>query len=88
MVVKFEKIFTKDLSKINNKKLAKEVKSVIESLENASSLREIKNLRKMKGDATAFRIRIGDYRIGFFFTANQIELTRFLHRNEIYRYFP
>jgi mRNA interferase RelE/StbE len=88
MVVKFERTFLKDLENINDKKLGKSVKSIIEDLENAANLSEIKNLKKMKGHSAAFRIRIGDYRIGLFFLANQIELIRFLHRKEIYRKFP
>ncbi len=49
---------------------------------------EIPHLKKMKGYKNAYRIRFGDYRIGFLFENNSIVLSRVMNRNEIYRYFP
>jgi len=49
---------------------------------------EIPNLKKMKGHTNAYRIRFGDYRIGFLFENNTIILSRVMNRKEIYRYFP
>ena len=42
----------------------------------------------MKGEASAYRIRVGSYRIGVFITATTLTFSRVLHRREIYRYFP
>jgi mRNA interferase RelE/StbE len=42
----------------------------------------------MSGHPEAYRIRIGDYRLGFYYTENQIEIARFLKRNDIYKVFP
>jgi len=44
--------------------------------------------KKMKGDKTAFRIRIGKYRIGIYIVNGTVEFTRVLHRDKIYKYFP
>ncbi len=36
----------------------------------------------------AYRIRAGDYRIGFHWSGDELVLARVLHRREIYRFFP
>ena len=51
-------------------------------------LSEISNLKKLKGEYNAYRIRVGDYRIGFFYQDDTITFVRVLHRREFYRYFP
>ena len=88
MNIKYTSLFNKDLSNIRNVKLAYLIESTIDNIKNAKSLDEIKNLKKLKGYKNYFRIRIGDYRIGIFSENNVIELSRFLHRKEIYKYFP
>lgn len=35
-----------------------------------------------------YRIRVGDYRLGLALEGDTVILVRFLHRKEIYRYFP
>ncbi|WP_366514392.1 type II toxin-antitoxin system RelE/ParE family toxin [Moorena sp. SIO3I6] len=52
------------------------------------NLRDIKNIKKLKGEDNAYRIRVGDYRIGFFLKGDTIIFSRVLHRREFYRYFP
>jgi mRNA-degrading endonuclease RelE of RelBE toxin-antitoxin system len=49
---------------------------------------DIGNLKKLKGDENAYRIRIGDYRLGIFFDGETVIFARVLHRKDIYRYFP
>ena len=49
MNLAFTKKFLKQVSKINDKKLAKEIENIIELSEKASSLSEIKNFKKLKG---------------------------------------
>ena len=88
MIVFAKKSFNKDIEKINDNKLAKKIKGVILSVEKANAIIQIHNVKKLKGTANAYRIRIGDYRLGFFFINNVVELTAFAHRKEIYRYFP
>jgi len=50
MKVGFRKSFTKDLGNISDKSLLKKVKEAIEAIENAETLREIVNRKKLKGD--------------------------------------
>jgi mRNA interferase RelE/StbE len=80
----FEKDVDKELSKEMQLKLA----DLIEELQKAPSLHSINNLKKLKGYKTAYRIKMGDYRIGFIVEANMIKLSRVLNRKDIYRYFP
>lgn len=80
--------FSKDLSKIENPAILAEVGIIIDLIEAAENLRFIPDIRKMKGSKTAFRIRLGDYRIGIHKLKNGIEFTRILHRRDIYKFFP
>jgi mRNA interferase RelE/StbE len=86
--VKFKSSFTKDLRKVKNKSLLARVKETIEQVEQARNLQEIKNIKKLKGGDRYFCIRIGDYRIGLVLDGDTITFVRFLHRRDIYKYFP
>ncbi len=88
MKVSFEASFARDLKRVRDKKLLKCVKEVIEDVKAASELSDVKNLGKIKGHATFYRIRLGDYRIGVEVLENQVIVVRILHRKDIYRYFP
>jgi mRNA interferase RelE/StbE len=88
MQVEFKESFAKDLTKINSVTLNK-VKSVIEQIELADSLNSITHVKKLKSSAqNYYRIRIGDYRIGLKLENDKVIIIRFLHRKEMYRYFP
>lgn len=54
----------------------------------AKKLQEIPSLEKLKGYTTFFRVRIGNYRLGFEVIQDNIELLAIMHRKEIYRFFP
>ncbi len=88
MIVLIDKRFEKDTNKINDKSLLKKIATCIINIQNANSLNEIKNLKKLKGFDLEFRIKIGDYRIGLIIEDNKISLIRFLHRKDIYKFFP
>ncbi|MFQ4142755.1 type II toxin-antitoxin system RelE family toxin [Chlorogloeopsis sp. ULAP02] len=88
MKVEFRKSFEKDLGKIQDEDLLLRIKTVIEQVETAESLLEISSIKKLKADGNYYRIRVGDYRIGFAEYENMITFVRVLHRKEIYRYFP
>ena len=88
MQVEFKEIFAKDLTKINSVTVNK-VKGVIEQIELADSLNSIAHVKKLKSSAqNYYRIRIGDYRIGLKLENDTVIIIRFLHRKEMYRYFP
>ena len=88
MIVVATKSFNKDISKIRDKKTAKSIESVIRKIEQAQSITEITNVKKMEGVSNAFRIRIGNYRLGFYLFDETIQLTVFAHRKDIYKIFP
>lgn len=67
---------------------AKDLKNIINQCRTAQNLREIKNLKKLKGYQSFYRLKIGDYRIGIEADRNQLIFVRFLHRKEIYRFSP
>ncbi len=88
MKVKFEARFAKDIREITNPKLKDKIIAVIDACKVAVSLAELKQLKKMQGYDTYYRIRIGEYRIGIEVIDDEIIFTRFLHRKDIYKYFP
>lgn len=53
-----------------------------------SQLSELTSCKKLSGFKTAFRLRFGSYRIGFFYENETMELVRVLNRKDIYKYFP
>lgn len=88
MKVVFLNSFKKDLQRLTNAKLKLQIKEVIVAAENAENINELKGIKKMKGHPFAYRIRIGDYRLGFYLEDNTIVMTRFLKRSDIYKVFP
>jgi mRNA interferase RelE/StbE len=86
--VEFLKKFSKDLDNLKKPQIQHTLISLIESLEAADSTSDIPNLKKLKGSTSAYRIRIGDYRIGVFIENDVIELARIAHRKDIYNIFP
>jgi mRNA interferase RelE/StbE len=61
---------------------------VFEEIPEILTFEEITNLKKLKNYENAYRIRIGDYRIGCVYDGEIVTFQRVLHRKEIYRYFP
>jgi mRNA interferase RelE/StbE len=88
MHVEFLAKFHRDLDRIHHKSIKESLADLIEAVKIAESISEIKNLKKLKGFKTAYRIRMGDYRIGVFIEASTVEFARILNRREIYRFFP
>ena len=88
MKFKIKKSFLKDLKKINDKKLTKEIKNLFDNLEKAENLQEISNVKKLKGFEEFYRIRIGKYRVGIRYNNNEVTFIRILPRKDIYKFFP
>ena len=84
----FEESFERDLRKMKEKSILKKVKEKLEEIKGVNNCQQIKNLKKLRGYKTFYRIRIGNYRIGLEIVENNLIFTRFLHRKEIYKYFP
>ncbi|MFM2290983.1 MAG: hypothetical protein RIS29_796 [Bacteroidota bacterium] len=83
-----DKSFEKDIKKISDKKILNAIADCIEDIQERKKLSDIPNCKKLAGSKNCFRIRIGDYRLGFVFENNTIELIRFLHRSKMYDFFP
>jgi mRNA interferase RelE/StbE len=89
--VKFsiEKSFDRDVDRIRDKKLLRRLRIFISTIEDAEAIHEIPHLKKIEGYESFYRIKIGDYRLGMEAISNrEVVLIRFLHRKDIYRYFP
>lgn len=88
MNINYEKSFLKDIQKLNDKKVAAKLKDFISSLEEKENLQNIPNIKKLKGYDNYYRLKIGNYRLGFSYQDNEIDIIRFLHRKDIYKLFP
>ena len=88
MKVEYLKQFSKDLLKVKDESLKGDLFSIIIVLKNAETLNELSNVKKLKGYQNAYRIRIGKFRLGFYFDGEVIELARFVKREDIYKLFP
>jgi mRNA interferase RelE/StbE len=88
MKVEFSKKFSRDLDDVRTRPVKQALVRVIDLMENAVSLDNIPNTKKLIGHKTAYRTRVGDYRLGFFYENSTILLGRFVHRKDIYKIFP
>ena len=88
MKLLIDKSFEKDIHKITDKKLLNAIADCIEEIQLKNKLSELGNCKKLSGSKNCYRIRIGDYRLGFIFENHTIELVRFLHRSKMYDFFP
>ena len=89
MKFRIEKSFDRDVDRINDKKILRKLRSFISAIEEAASISDILHIKKIEGYDSFYRIKIGDYRLGMEALSNkEVVLVRFLHRKDIYRYFP
>ena len=88
MKIEFLKRFSKDIDDITAKSVRSALKRLIELVETADALSNIPNTKKLQGHKTAYRTRVGDYRLGFFYENETIILARFVNRKDIYKLFP
>lgn len=83
-----QKSFERDIERLSQQKVATQLLLLIKQLETCQTLSEIKYIKKMKAKGKYYRIRIGDYRLGMKEEHNVLTLLRFMHRKDIYQYFP
>jgi mRNA interferase RelE/StbE len=88
MKIKFESKFEKDIRTIKDKKLLAKLKDIILEFKQASTLDEIKTVKKMQDHPSFYPLKIGDYRVEIEVIDNELIFVRFLHRKDIYRFFP
>jgi mRNA interferase RelE/StbE len=87
MKVAIRKSFIKDADKLPPG-IQHSIAEIIDQINSARQISQLTNCKKLKGYKTAYRIRFGPYRIGFFYEKGIVELVRVLSRKDIYRYFP
>ena len=89
MILRIENSFDRDVDRIRDRKLLKKLRAFISTIKNVDTIREIPHIKKIEGYESFYRIQIGDYRLGMeAFSNREVVLLRFLHRKDIYRYFP
>ena len=87
MILEIRKSFEKDAEKLPAPALIL-LEKAIQNIIAAKKLSELSSCKKLTGFKTAYRLRIGSYRIVFFFENEIVELVRILNRKDIYKYFP
>lgn len=88
MKVLYDKKFLDDIHKIRDTKIKAKAIHILNLAHTSASIQDIPHVAKMNGHPNAFRIRLGSYRIGFFREKDTLVFVRFLHRREIYKFFP
>lgn len=88
MNVEYDKSFYRDIKKLRDKEPASKLKEIIEKFKSSKDLTEIKNIKKIQGTDNLYRVKIKNYRLGFELQENTVTLLKFLHRKDIYKYFP
>jgi mRNA interferase RelE/StbE len=89
MNVEYLPTFIKDLKALRGSPGYKAIYQLaFEVIPDLEDLSTAPNIKKLKGHSNAYRIRIGNYRVGLFINDDTIQFSRALHRREIYRYFP
>lgn len=87
MIIEIRKAFEKDALKLPAATQL-QLSQIIQDITVAKKLSELSSCKKITGYKNAYRIRLGIYRIGFFYENGVVELVRVLNRKDIYKYFP
>ena len=89
MNVEFDRSFLKSLEKTRDSKVFPKVLRFIQQAEKARNLHHLKQVKKLSGYKSYYRIRLGDYRLGFEeINSNTIRIIILVHRKDFYRKFP
>ena len=88
MQVEVTKKFSKDVLNLDID-LQEKVISLIATVKEIDTIRNIPNLKKLKGFKNAYRIKIDKYRMGLLMVENNtVSFERCLLRDKIYKVFP
>ena len=88
MQVEFLSKFSKDIDRISVKAVKSNLAKLIRQMESEENLNSIPHLKKLAGHKSAYWVRLGDYRVGFFYENHKIVFARIIHRKDIYKVFP
>ncbi len=87
MKVEFLKKFSKDLDKNKRPKDKSAILKTIDTTKEIGSIAELSSAKKLVGFSNAYRIRVGDLRIGVFIEGETVIFARVANRKDIYRIF-
>ena len=88
MEVEYLKSFANDLKRIQDQSLLRRIERVIQEVKGARTLQGVRNLKKLDHEVNAFRIRVGDHRMGFYLIGGRVVFARIANRRDIYKLFP
>jgi mRNA interferase RelE/StbE len=89
VICHFKKTFLKDLAEMPSVHRKKIEKLVFEDFPGMANLSDQLDVRKIQGHKNYYRLRVGQYRIGFAIeSGDNIIFYRVKHRKDIYRVFP
>lgn len=89
MILEFDASFLKCIRKNRDTSLHAKIEQILLECEQANGIEDLRNCKKLTGFASYFRIRVGDYRLGFEKVDNTtLRFIALAHRKEIYKNFP
>ena len=88
MNIVITKKFAKDIEKELDQQQMQQLAEILITLTQCKTLTDIQDCKKLKGFTNAFRIKFGNFRIGFLWEDETIKLSRVLNRKDVYKYFP
>lgn len=92
MEILFKPSFIKDFKKFSGQIKIKVEKICFIDFQKAKNFSDeilkIYSIKSLTGFSGYYRIRIGDYRIGFKIEREKVIFMRVLHRKDIYKFFP
>lgn len=85
----YQPAFIKDLRRLRGHLHYERIRHLVfDEMPNWKNLTGRSQIKCLSAQEKAYRIRVGDYRIGFYIAGEELIFARVLHRREIYRYFP
>lgn len=90
MKIAYKSSFLKAIQKLKEADLKDAIFESVINAENTNVISEIKNIKKLKGYSSYYRIRVGNYRIGLKWEESEkiLYFVTFDHRKDIYKNFP
>jgi len=84
----FKASFLKCIHKIADNNLKAKINECIQNVELSDNIKQINDLKKLKGHKSFYRIKLGDYRIGVKIDSDVVVFVTVAHRKDIYNLFP
>lgn len=88
MKTEFKASFLKCIHKIADNNLKEKIIECIKNVELSDNIKQINDLKKLKGHKSFYRIKLGDYRIGVKIDSDVVVFVTVAHRKDIYNLFP